>query len=105
MLMTIMANTVAASGVPNSAAKNAAHSRHGGRAQIPVIQMKQQPCVIPQSSAHLQRRAFPSGRTAAQMGEHRSQENRRQQQQGKSLAQMDLIDDIIVPWPSVPVSL
>ena len=47
--------------------KKGGHSGHGDGAQVAVIQMEQAPGVKPDRAAHLQRSAFASGGTAAQM--------------------------------------
>ena len=57
--------------------------------------MEQRPHLVTDGAAHLQRRPFPSRGTAAKVGKHGAQENGGQQQNGKALAQMHRVDDIV----------
>ena len=71
------------------------HARHGGGAQVPVIQMEQPSRLVADGTAHLQRGALPSGGAAAQVGQHRAQEDGGQQKDGQALAQVHGVNDVV----------
>ena len=51
--------------------------------------------MVADGAAHLQRGALPSGGAAAKVGQHGAQENGGQQENGKALAQMHRVDDVV----------
>ena len=71
------------------------HSAEGRRPQIPVIHLEHPAHIPADGTSHLQCRALPSGGTAAKVGEHGSNKNRRQQQNRQRLSQMHGVDDVV----------
>ena len=57
------------------------HTAHGDRAGILVVQVHQMSDIARNRTAELQRRTFSSGRAAAQVGQHRGDENARRKPQ------------------------
>lgn len=95
MLMTMMANTVAARGVPNRAGEKCRHTRQRSHPEIPVIQPEGAAHTLTDGAAHLKGCTLPSRAAAAQVGQDRTEKDGRQQQDRQPFSLMDRVDDIV----------
>lgn len=94
-----MPKRVADSGVPNSAEKNAAMPQAVAVRPVVVGEAEELCDVVADAAAHLQSRALASGRAAAEVGEHRAEEDGRHQQRADALTAVDGADDVVRPHP------
>ena len=75
------------------------HAAGRGRAAVVVGEAEELCDVVADASAHLQSRALTPGRAAAEVGEHRAEEDGRHQQRADALAAVDGADDGVRPHP------
>ena len=73
------------------------HARGGGDAQVPLVKAEEPPHPIAQGAPHLEGRPLPPGGAAAEMGQHRPQEDGGDQEDGDAASLVNLIEDVVGP--------
>ena len=71
------------------------HARGGGNAQVPLVKAEEPPHPIAQGAPHLKGRPLPPGGAAAEVGQHRPQEDGGDQQERDAAPLVDLVKDVV----------
>ena len=71
------------------------HARGGGDPEVPLVKAEEAARPVAQGPAHLEGRPLPSCGAAAEMGQHRPQEDGGNQQKGDGSPGVNLVENVI----------
>ena len=80
---------------PEQRGEECRHARRRRRAQVPVVQPEHPSRMVADDAAHLQCRALPARGAAGEMGQERTDENRREEPRTDALPRLDFVKDVI----------